>query len=299
MLTASQCATWFSTSETPELAAVTRTGCCPGDPLADLLYNIALLPAIEEIQSFMVSNNFVFSSVAGHPCPTADALGFSIPGTSSRHAAQVAFADDLAALAPLKVQDPNDLLPTIAALPAGIAKILLSRGMVLNTKKGKCAVLVTLVGNNAIKFKRILATSEVIEAAGLSFFLSHCYQHLGGWIASDCALSPEVDARCKASSANLASFSKAVVSQTDLPVSDLVNLADSLLVSTLVYNAHTWVGLNATNWKRMRSQYCKAYGTIVTNRTYKVGNMFKRVNNSVVLGEVQRLDIRVFMLPTL
>jgi len=295
MLTASQCATWFSTIETPELAAVTRTGCCPGDPLADLLYNIALLPAIEEIQTFMVDSNFVFSSVAGHPCPTADALGLSGHGNASRHAAQVAFADDLAALAPLKVSDPNDLIPTIAALPAGVAKILLSRGMVLNTKKGKCAVLVTLVGTNAIKFKRVLANVEVIEAAGLNFFLTHCYQHLGGWIASDGAMSPEVDARCKASSANLGSFSKAVVSQTDLPVSDLANLADSLLVSTLVYNAHTWVGLNATNVKRMRSQYCKAYGTIVTNRTYKVGSMFKRVSDAVVLGEVKRLDFRVFL----
>ena len=101
MLSESQRMPWFQLQGYASIGS-TKTGSGPGGPLADLMYNLAMLPAINEIDSQLVAAGLIFNT------PTSNSV-FTDTGRIAQgrpalsHAAVTAFVDDLSGSAPLDI----------------------------------------------------------------------------------------------------------------------------------------------------------------------------------------------------
>ncbi len=62
IITSAHVGTWFEVPGADRIAR-TSTGCGPGRSLADLLHNAALLPAVSQIEQWLIDNELVFQSL--------------------------------------------------------------------------------------------------------------------------------------------------------------------------------------------------------------------------------------------
>ena len=101
MLSESQRLPWFQVQGYPNIAC-TKTGSGPGGPLADLMYNVAMLPAIQEIDKLILDNGLCFQ----FPAITSTFTDVALAAQGRSHlsnATVTAFVDDLSGSAPLDI----------------------------------------------------------------------------------------------------------------------------------------------------------------------------------------------------
>ena len=74
---------------------------------------------------------------------------------------QTAFDDDLAVVAPILdwPKEHASLISALSLMPSAVVNILTQRGMIVNDKPGKSALLLSLVGRCAVTSKRIFAAT--------------------------------------------------------------------------------------------------------------------------------------------
>ena len=80
-----------------------KTGSGPGGPLADLMYNLAMLPAIDEIDEQLVTAGHCFQFPSDTSVFTDIALAAQSRSTVSP-ASFIAFVDNLSGSAPLNIR---------------------------------------------------------------------------------------------------------------------------------------------------------------------------------------------------
>ena len=138
MLSESQRLPWFQVQGYTNIAC-TKTGSGPGGPLADLMYNIVMLPAIQEIDQLIVDNVLCFQFPA--TASTFTDVALAAQGRSHLSNATVtAFVDDLSGSAPLDIRTCTDLgcfKDRITQFVSLFVHTLHKRGMILNCKLGK------------------------------------------------------------------------------------------------------------------------------------------------------------------
>ena len=132
---------------------MTKTGSGPGGPLADLMYNLAMLPAIKEIDNQMVNDGHTFSFQSQASVFTN--AGRAAQGRDSLSPASVtAFVGDLSGSAPLSLADcwnKQQLTERISSLVSIYVNVLHMRGMILHTNPCKPAIMVSLAGPKSVK----------------------------------------------------------------------------------------------------------------------------------------------------
>ena len=99
MLSETQRIPWFQLQGYAAIGC-TKTGSGPGGPLADLMYNLAMLPAIDEIDDELVSSGLVFTTHTNTSVFT-DTGRIAQGRDALSPAAVTAFVDDLSGSAPL------------------------------------------------------------------------------------------------------------------------------------------------------------------------------------------------------
>ena len=102
MLSESQRMPWLQIQGHPDIAC-TKTGSGPGGPLADFMDNLAMLPAIKEIDQQMVHDGHIFH----FPSETCIFLEIAMSARSRSKVSPAnvtAFVDDLSGSAPLDVR---------------------------------------------------------------------------------------------------------------------------------------------------------------------------------------------------
>ena len=244
MITASQTDTWFTTKGQPKIA-LASAGCGVGDPLADLLCNLAILPALNKIETSLKRNHMPirwpqrpvrpFWSVCSDLHQDAN-KGFD----QSLHPTFTAFVDDLATLAPLDISVTNDIRSNLAELPTLVSNVLMERGMVINTKRGKSALVVCVAGPNTHQAKQILAETATIDAAGLRFFVESSYTHVGGVIDNGASMGPEMSNRAISVRALSNPVRSHITGKASLTVEQHATVIDALVLSSFCHNSHTW-----------------------------------------------------------
>ncbi len=144
---------WFEIQGTPGVA-LSSTGSGPGRPLADLLYNVAMLPVLTKVEDYLHQQELVFSVAQPLPRPFSEAVASRFGACHDIHAMQTAFVDDLAVLCPLgkvPIASPA-FLPTVSVLLSGLASIIVSHGMVINDLPGKSGVMFAMMGKG-VRFR--------------------------------------------------------------------------------------------------------------------------------------------------
>ena len=286
MLSESQRLTWFQIQGHHAIAC-TKTGCGPGGPLADLMYNIAMLPAIQEIDQQMIQLGHAFRfhvdnnlfSAAGHHAQQRGPISQS---------AVTAFVDDLSGTAPLDIRTCNsrDMLEErIGDFVRVFMHALHKRGMILNTKPGKSAIKISIAGQNSCKVGRWIDLFDGrIDIDGFIFQVVHLYKLLGGVIEASASLGPEMSSRQLAVTKISAPYHRYVSTKVLMSMSKSVRTVDSMVVSSLLYNAHTWCNMTDSQLHQIDSRLSTAYGLCIPYKLMYLGegDKFRRLTNQQI-----------------
>ena len=287
MLSESQRIPWFQVQGNASIAC-TKTGSGPGGPLADLMYNLAMLPVIQHIDKQMTEQGLLFSF------PNTTQV-FSTVGRQAQSREPVsdstltAFVDDLSGSAPLKISQCHDLASfqeAIASFVSIFISCLHSRGMVLNCKPGKSAILVSLAGVGSKKAATWLHTlGGYISIQGCMLQVVKMYTLLGGVIDDMASLGPELHNRQKAVTMISAPYHKYVATKASFSLAQSVNCVNSFIVSSLLFNSHTWCDMSESQLHHLDSRLATAYGACVPFRIMNHGNgKHRRLSDKHVLA---------------
>ena len=183
-------ATWFVMAG-GERCVATGAGSRPGDPLADLLFALLVAPTFCSIDAQLRATGIVPALPHTATLPDTETLAdfpFSL----------VTWHDDLAI--PISAPDCQELFRACSTATQIVHDAFLSRGLQLNTAKGKTELLVSPVGpgrNAALTRACSGPPLQVLPDFGplQTVHFTLAYKHLGSAIAYDGVLSPEICTR--------------------------------------------------------------------------------------------------------
>ncbi|MCP4263318.1 MAG: hypothetical protein GY774_38295, partial [Planctomycetes bacterium] len=176
----------------------------------------------------------------------------------------------------------------IAALPQIVSNVLLSRGMILNDKIGKSAIMVTLHGPNSVKAKKTLGQITSVQVNDQHFHITPTYKLVGGMIERDSSNGPELHCRFTDVSAAAVPFRKFVVRKSNLSVRQSVNVTDSLLVSSMLHNSHTWCGISRSEYEKISSRLASLYSASVSDKVTTFNGVTERKTDAYVFRGQER-----------
>ena len=131
---------------------------------------------------------------------------------------------------------------------------------------------------------------DSILAGGISIQLVDSYLHVGDVINASGTMLPVINHRSASLGMTCAPFRKTVVAKTSLFNSQLVNLAHSLLVSSLLFNSHTWCGLKVPDCTKLQSRLACAYGSTIRGKVFDLNGTVLRLSDNDVFAQVNRGD---------
>lgn len=197
MLTSSQSMTWFQAPGHDQVA-LSATGCGPGDPLVDIMYNVVMIPVMNEITDTLVLNNFHITWPTRHSSPfwqfcneNRNSALFEHP----QHCISTDYVDDFAAIAQIDISATDDIIENVQVIPRIVSNSMHSRGMCINDIKS--GIMTTISGPCSCKAKSLLADLEYLVIHGNRIPVISCYNHLGCIIDKDACTDPETKSRGK------------------------------------------------------------------------------------------------------
>ena len=98
------------------------------------------------------------------------------------------------------------------------------------------------------------------------------YTLLGGVIDDMASLGPELHNRQKAVTMISAPYHKYVATKASFSLAQSVNCVNSFIVSSLLFNSHTWCDMSESQLHHLDSRLATAYGACVPFRIMNHGN---------------------------
>ena len=162
-----------------EQVARARKGSRPGDSLADIIFNMAILPVLTEVHSFLDQRQMSPKL----PALNTQQLVFSNESDQcATFTSDVTYVDD-AAFA-LSLPTALDMATSTRLAVTGIFLIAAKRGFELNFQRGKTEILFLIFGTCSRKVKidlfLELGTSVMLPAIDRKLHITRDYKHLGG-----------------------------------------------------------------------------------------------------------------------
>ena len=173
-------------------------------------------------------------------------------------------------------------------MPSAVVTILCTRGVVTNDKPAKSGLLVSLVGRGSVIAKRCLAKVDTIPVVGFNIQLVDSYQHVGGIIFANSCLAPEIHNRSCALASICCPFKSTVVAKTTLSTVQLVNFIDSIAVSSLLFNSHTWCSWSDAALAKVESRLAYTYGCTLMHKVFDLNGTVRRIPDFAVFAAVNR-----------
>eukprot|EP00434_Breviolum_minutum_P003026 symbB.v1.2.002660.t1/scaffold138.1/size301272/1 len=231
--------------------AMTITGTRPGLPLADLLFNVAMIEVLRKVSEDLGSHGITTTL----HCPQESLAQDAFP--------PVAWQDDVALVLDA---DDNETLRTRITLAV---KTVLHRfgeaHMTVNFAKGKTELIAVYRGLGATQHQR----HDIVDEQGAfhlpdgnpSVVTVARYQHLGSLIQGDAEMDAEVLARIAMAQDALRLLRRGAYRVQGLSQACRLVLLEALIFSRLFYNSATWVVIHRPAWKALQQFYHRAVRT--------------------------------------
>eukprot|EP00435_Cladocopium_sp_Y103_P054886 s686_g18.t1 len=219
---------------------VTLRGTRPGDPIADVLFNMAFkLIVLDARQRITTATDLV---CFGDPAPSLDvSSASSIP---PRGFAEVTFVDDIAYA--LHSTSADSLLLSLQVVSSCLHDAAHARGLTLNYQSGKTEAVIKLAGPGSCKAKHKVwhelggKLPIVTEHSCQKLQLVHSYKHLGSYLQDHGVVQKDVRYRNAQARKAFGQLHRPFYGKRNVQVSTKAAVFSSLVMSRHSYNAHTW-----------------------------------------------------------
>ena len=228
----------------------TTRGTRPGDPVADILFNLAMTTMMEEFRTLLTQRS-------GAPwLGQGDAVTdfTSSDNVPTEGYIDISFVDDTVVL----IHGPHNeaVLPIVQQTVECMIEVTERRGLQLSFDAGKTECIWTMRGKGSRKFKEQMAevgTSLMWESATRPYFLNlvYDYKHLGTHLQHGHRHNREITARGNACKSQCGVLTRPFFMKKTISLHAKAAVFRSLCLSKLMYNAHVWVGYKAKDVERL------------------------------------------------
>ena len=184
---------WISVDGVRDLACCSK-GTRPGDPLADIFFNLGMTFILSEWTN------------AGRNRRLFDGSQFEVlfffvsPGSSDTVSCpEVSYVDDLALF--ISHDSPGKLCDRVVDITNILTEIMASFGLEVNMKAGKTECILSLRGRGTAEAQRQLARDGkqiILPTKYAKLRIAQSYCHLGIILTKTGCITPEIAKRCKA-----------------------------------------------------------------------------------------------------
>ena len=233
--------TFFTIPSLQDPCRTTR-GTRPGDPVADVLFNMSMT-------SLLASFREHFAAQCNAPWLGREALthdfGATPPTIPREGYVDVTFVDDCA----IMVHAPTNhrIEEIIKTLVSSFTVAAATRGLQVNFDKGKTELLRNVIGKGAKTYKEQLCHNHnqlvwEVDGAKYAVHTCHTYRHLGTWLQTKSRHAKEVIARASAAKQQWGQLARPFF-RRNLALATKARVFQALVVSKMLYNVHTWAGI--------------------------------------------------------
>eukprot|EP00435_Cladocopium_sp_Y103_P044445 s918_g12.t1 len=239
-------ATHFEMKGMPHVTATTR-GTRPGDPVADVLFNMAFRLVVLDARSrFQAASDAVF---VGDPSPADNVV--CPPSMPSQGFAEVSFVDDIAYV--LHSPSAADLVTSVQTVASCLHDAVHHRGLRLNYGSGKTEAMVRLVGPGSRKVKVKVwhelggSLPVVTEHSVQQLRLVHSYKHLGSFMQDHAIINKDLQYRNSQARKAYGQLARPFYSKRSVHDHTKALVFSQLVLSRHTFNVHTWSWCTETN----------------------------------------------------
>ena len=249
----------FFTVDGVEGVCCTTRGTRPGDPLGDLLFNLIMRLVLHDMHETIQATTQATWIGAPEHC---DSFAHSTAVPSHAYF-DVSFVDDAAVA--VHAESLNELEHTIKRVVEAFHQAAAIRGLDVNFSKGKTEVLWNFIGKGSKALKeRLHDAGQWLhwEAEGSSFSLrvSHAYKHLGSWMQIGGHHQRECMHRAALALQSWGSLARSFYHKRYVSLASKTRAFQSLSMSRLMFNAHTWVGVKEDQLDHWQQKLRKPLG---------------------------------------
>ena len=233
--------TFFTVDGVPGVCHTTR-GTRPGDPLGDLLFNLIMRLVLHDMHAqVQQTSGATWLGAPTHCSSFAEAEDIPL------HAYfDVSFVDDVAvAVHAETLQEVESLIKLVVESFHTAAK---ARGLDVNFNQGKTEVLWDILGKGSKAMKERLHDSGqwLSWQQGTHTFnlrVAHSYKHLGSWVQIGGSHQREIAQRASLALQSWGCLARSFYHKRHVGLKAKTTAFQSLSMSRMMYNAHTWVGV--------------------------------------------------------
>eukprot|EP00435_Cladocopium_sp_Y103_P046244 s495_g13.t1 len=234
--------TYFSLPGMAEMCHTTR-GTRPGDPVADILFNLCMTVLLRDFHEQVQQTRGPVWAGAGTPVQDFS----SVTPMPAAAYADVTFVDDAAILMHAKTNE--EIMTMVQCIVQAFVHASSRRGLDVNFDKGKTELLWNIVGRGARSVKIDIHQSKDLfswQNGDQTFQLHVCheYKHLGTWLQTKHRHAREIAMRGSAAKQQWGQLARSFFTRK-LSTEVKSKVFQSLIVSKMVYNAHTWTGISS------------------------------------------------------
>ena len=218
----------------------TQRGTRPGDPVADILFNMAfklvLLDARTRIQD---STDIVWF---GSPLAAKDLT--HLKDVAPRGFAEITFVDDVAYAVHSK--SAVDVISSLQIVSSCLHDAAAARGLTINYNAGKTEAIVRLAGHGSKAAKHRLwhecggHLPIVTEHGSQSLKVVHAYKHLGSFVQEHAIVQKDMRFRIAQARKAFGQLSRQFYCKKNVHLSTKSSVFAALVLSRHSYNVHTW-----------------------------------------------------------
>ena len=244
----------------------THRGTRPGDPIADLLFNMCMRLILEDVVQ-LVSQR----SDAEWIGDTKECSDFSqsrpLPPLAYF---DVSYVDDMVFALHGSTNSEVECLAKIVV--ESVCQSAARRGLMVNFDPGKTEMIWNIRGPGTRQTKCQLAQqSQKLcwngdEGQSFELRIVPAYKHLGTWLQTGGKHGKEIKSRQAAATSSWGPLTRSFYAKKQVAQSTKVKVFQSLSLSRHTYNAHTWCGVTQTQLQQWQNTIRKPLASIVRPR---------------------------------
>ena len=231
--------THFSMQELTGCTATTR-GTRPGDPVADILFNMAFRLVVLDARKRIIDSSALVCF--GHPLPANNVI--MPPALPASGFAEITFVDDIAYT--LHTKAAADLVQSLQIVASCLHDAASDRGLTINYEAGKTEAVVRIAGTGTKAIKHRLwhemhGKIPIVTEHGMQLLqLVHSYKHLGSYVQDHAVIQKDIQYRISQAKKAFGQLNRQFYRKKNIHDTTKASVFSALVLSRHSYNAHTW-----------------------------------------------------------